>query len=74
MHCIQCGDLSGTCAHDKPGGMKMLAVGTRVKVKGVSESGVYVDGIGTVTEAYYEVRMSDGRCRLMDECAVREYR
>lgn len=50
----------------------MLAIGTRVKVKGVSESGVYVNGIGTVTEAYYEVRMSDGHCRLMDECAVLE--
>lgn len=74
MHCIECGDLQGLCAHQKPLGVETRQVecGTRVRVRGTSLTGRPVGGNGVVHRSFMRgsqhvvrVKMDDGTIMLM---------
>lgn len=74
MHCIECGDLQGLCAHQKPLGVETMQMecGTRVWVLGTSLTGRTVSGAGVVHRSFMRgsqhvvrVKMDDGTIMLM---------
>lgn len=69
-------DVSGTCAHDKPGrGTTMLSVGTRVLVHGSSAHINQLEGPGVIIASEisatpYKVQMNDGAQHWLPVSAV----
>lgn len=76
----QVSDVSGTCAHDKPGGeATMLAIGARVTVQGSSSGGKYINAAGSIAEVdifshyCYAVQLDDGTEYRLPASAIRAW-